>query len=642
MKLLLLSGIFSVISMLAMAQSQVPDFGNITDSEQKLKECTFDKEADAVIIFDKAIADHNGDNNLVTTRRIRFKILKEKGIERGNIEIYYYSKEDFEIISDIKASIYNFTDAGFLNTKELTRSSIYRQKLNDRLSVVKFAMPDVKVGSIIEYEYVSTMKHYGGLDDWSFQSEIPTMLSSYYLTILPNSEFAYQVYKRSDLPIVVKPDNSEGKILFEMNDVAGLRDEPYMDSRRDYEQRVTFQLSGYQSGFGNRVRYMTTWDELGREQMSSEYFGQQITKNLSGTAAIIATTKALTDEYQKMKIIYGYVSKSMSWNGYEARATGDGVKEAWDKKKGTSGEINLILINLLKSADLDVAPLLVSKHGHGKVNSNYPFIDQFNCVMAYVTIGSRTYVLDASAGYTPPELIPMSALNTKAFIVSRKRGKGSIITLEDNERMNKNLTAILASVDHNGVLSGNVSVYSYDYARMYRRHDYTTRPKTFAQNYFTGNNADIKLDSLEVTNMDNDSLPLAQSFKFSVPPVVSGDYILVNTNLFGGFEKNPFISDVRFTNVDYGCKQNHVMSESISIPADMEPETLPKNIRLIMPDTSIVLHREMAYGDNTISIRYKIDITHSVFTADEYPYLKEFYKKMVAILNEQIVLRKKK
>ena len=76
-------------------------------------------------------------------------------------------------------------------------------KLNERVSVVKFAIPD-KVRHP-EYQY-KHHEHYGGLDDWSFQSDIPTMLSSYYLTIFTHPEFAYQVHKEADLPIVVKPD----------------------------------------------------------------------------------------------------------------------------------------------------------------------------------------------------------------------------------------------------------------------------------------------------------------------------------------------------------------------------------------------------------------------------------------------------
>ena len=100
------------------------------------------------------------------------------------------------------------------------------------------------------------MKHYGGLDEWRFQTDIPVLRSYYHLTLLPNSEFAYVVHKNSELPINSKPNNSGGSISVEMNEVPSLGEDPYMDSRRDYLQRVSFQLSRTLQG----RKYMTSWD----------------------------------------------------------------------------------------------------------------------------------------------------------------------------------------------------------------------------------------------------------------------------------------------------------------------------------------------------------------------------------------------
>ena len=73
------------------AQKEVPEYGVFTDQDINLKQCEFDKDADAVVLLDKATSTYNDEHNLVTERRIRFKILKERGIERGNVHISYYS-----------------------------------------------------------------------------------------------------------------------------------------------------------------------------------------------------------------------------------------------------------------------------------------------------------------------------------------------------------------------------------------------------------------------------------------------------------------------------------------------------------------------------------------------------------------------
>src|SRR6266496_3615255 len=87
---------------LCAAQTTLPEFGDISEDEKKLTVSSFDKEADAVVIFDEASADHNDQYNLISTRRIRLKILKQKGIRYGDIEIRYISKDDIEYVGDIE------------------------------------------------------------------------------------------------------------------------------------------------------------------------------------------------------------------------------------------------------------------------------------------------------------------------------------------------------------------------------------------------------------------------------------------------------------------------------------------------------------------------------------------------------------
>jgi hypothetical protein len=71
-----------------------------------------------------------------------------------------------------------------------------------------------------------------------------------------------------------------------MNNLPGLRYEPYMDARKDYLQKVNFQLSKFSGGMGAQ-RYMTNWEEVIRELNSESDFGQQLNKSLSGSDQFI-------------------------------------------------------------------------------------------------------------------------------------------------------------------------------------------------------------------------------------------------------------------------------------------------------------------------------------------------------------------
>jgi hypothetical protein len=494
------------------------------------------------------------------------------------------------------------------------------------------------VGSIIEYTYTTTSKNYQYLDDWYFQRELPVMRSHFSLVVLPSSEFAYRIYKSDQFLIDVKQEKGSGHISFAMDSIAGLRDEPYMDAEKDYLQHVEFQMAGYRSQFGGTTKYMTTWDEVTRELMMSPSFGTQLNKHLSNSEALLADVQQLTGPYQKMAAIYNHVYKTFSWNGVYGFATSDGVKEAWEKRKGSTAQINLILINLLKEAGLEVSPLLVSERGHGKVNPNVPFIDQFSKVMAYVTIDGKKYVLDAAGAYTPPFMIPFSVINTNALVMSRK--KSGIIHLTEKINKDKNLVSISASVNDDGAIKGMAVIQSSQYARLNRVRAWERNKQSFREQYFTAYQTGMQMDSLEMVNLENDSLPLEQRFAFTVPANANGDYKLINMNFFSGIPKNPFISDIRFTNIDYGCLQNHTVVVTLELPPAFKVESMPRNVRMIMPDTSITFSRIFEVRDKILLARFNIETKSSVFTADDYPYVRDFYKKMADMMNEQVILKK--
>lgn len=622
---------------LASAQLTVPEYKNFTRDEEEYKVCDFDKEADAVIFFDVASGNYNDEHNLVYDRRIRFKILKEKGIQRANIEIHFYSKDNFERLKDIKAAVETFEN-GVPVVKEIKMSDVFYQKINDRISVAKFAVPNVKVGSIVEYSYESICQHYGGLRDWYFQSDIPTLLSNFSIIIVPNADFQYIVRKASDLHVDIDTKSTEGMAKFQMRNIPGLREEPYMEAERDYIQRVEFQLAGYKTAYGGKINYINTWSDVSRELMTEQYFGRQVEKNLSSADQLLAKVKGLDDE-SKLKYLYDFVRKNFAWDGHNTKYAEDGIKTSWESHKGSSAEINFILINLLKSAGLNVSPLLVSSREHGKVTTDYPILEQFNRVIAYVVTGNQKFVLDATDQYTPPNLIPFNILNTNAFIVNMK--KGGIMQLKDETSALTNIIDINSTVDDRGSITGMASIRSSDYAKCERLKQVKQNKEKFKQQFFLRNNENIRIDSFEVENADVDSLALDQHFKYQAAMTTSGDYKLINLNQFTTLEKNPFISDNRFTNINFGSRRVTIINEEIAIPPSLKPEELPKNISLTTPDRSFVFTRASSYNNDKIDVSLSFTINQPVVIADDYPMVKEYYKKLSNLLNEQIVLSKK-
>ena len=624
------------VCLISWGQSQLPEFGQITNEEINLKECDFDKEAEAIIIFDDAFTDHDDDYNMITTRRIRIKILNEKGLERGNINIPFYSGNNFEFIKDIRGFTFNIDASGNHTYRDLDRKSIYIEKRDSYYSLVKFAMPAIKTGSIIEYSFVSVMKSYGGLEDWKFQSDIPTMKSCYMLQVVPTAEFTYSVQKKENYYILIKPIADLGRIYFEMNSIPALRFEPYMDAARDYIQRVIFQLSGLTNRYGHKMDINTTWKSTAYDLMTGKDFGGQIDKSIKADE-LQPMVQNESSPVGKLKVIYNYVRNNISWNGYNSKYSVDGVKTTWEKKRGTTGEINLLLINLLKTNNIEVYPLLVAERDFGKIDSIYPFLERFNKVVAFAKADGQQFILDATEKNTPAGLTPYSLLNTMAFLVDKKNF--NLLRIGSGNKTYKNRILINADLNPKGQLQGNAMVQSFDYARQLRVESIRENLKEFVSEIFEKPYDNISIDSFYINNLDAESMVLEQGIRFSQQLNESGGFVFINYNLFTGMEKNPFTSSIRFTNVNFGYPHEVLLDVQIKLPANSKTDDLPKDQVLENNSKTIRLSREIKVENGQINISLSFSRNTTLVFAENYKELKDFYKKMTDLLNEPVVVK---
>lgn len=622
-------------------EKDIPGWGKIDKADLDLKECDFDKNAEALVLFDAGELASSAIGSLEFERHIRIKILKDKGLDRASIKIRFHSYKMDEMIKKLEAQTFNLDASGNVVTTKVEKKLIYEKKLNKRFSEMVFTFPEVKAGSVIEYKYTLVG---AGLSNWYFQKSIPVKYSRY-TTDIPTE---YEIYSKpfTSLPYESKRDSKANRNVqtFSMSNIPALRDEPYISCEDDYLQRIESRLIAYNYPT-RRVNFTKSWPQIIKELMEDEDFGLQLKKEIRRTADLDAELKTLKAPYEKMAAIHKYVRKNMQWNEYDNIWALEGVKSAWKDKKGTSGEINLILVNLLKDADLDAYPVLVSTRQHGQVNQFVPSTRQFDKVMAYVKIpaadGDKFFVLDATDKYTPSHLIPQDVMFSDGLVIEKlDTYQWGWKTLWNEKQGFKNVVILRAAIDEQGMMKGNASVNSFDYTRVNRIPDLKKGKDKFVEEYFTSNNSITKIDSFSVTNEDNDLLPLIQHIQFTEPLQASGDYKYFSVNMFSGLEKNPFIADTRFSDVFFGATRNFTIIGNFIMPDGYSFEELPKNLRMILPDTSISFTRMSAVAGNQLSVKINLEFKKPFYHIDEYPDFKEFYKKLFSILNEQFVIHK--
>jgi hypothetical protein len=588
----------------------------------------------------------------VYQRRTRIKILKEKGISQADISINFYTHNNEERVFNIEANTYNLDETGKTRTAEVKKSSIYIKKIDGNYSKMIITFPEVKVGSIIEYAYTIERETYG-LRNWYFQGRIPVRYSEYQLKVP-------QIFRFSVQPSVVDPIEDKQEVIDEsismadgfvqtkslksnyiMRNLPGIKDEPFMGSPKDYMQRLEFQMTQIFYSDDRIIDLSLKWEDVIKNSLKKEDdFGLQLERTVAAASSFIEEARLIADVESRMKFIYNHIRKTINWNGDEDYIyTDNGIVKTWETKTGNVADINLLLIKILIDAGIKATPVLFSTKDHGLVTPTYPFINQFNSVMAYVVIKDRYFVLDATDKVTPYKLVPEKVANTSGFIVEGENGKWKDFL--SGKYKYKVMAAIQGEIDESGIMKGSGLINCYDYARAQRVKEWQHDKQQFKDDYFIKSYPALQIEDIAFNNLDADSLPLEQKVKFSSVLNSSGEYRYFSINLFSDLERNPFLADKRISDVDFGVQQDYIIFGNYTIPPGFTFDGVPENISMTTSDNGIVFNRSMQVESNLLNVRMTLEFKKTFYTADTYAEFKEFYKKLFDKLNEQVVIKKK-
>jgi hypothetical protein len=330
----------------------------------------------------------------------------------------------------------------------------------------------------------------------------------------------------------------------------------------------------------------------------------------------------------------------MKWNNKSYFFTEEGTIRAWNNRVGNSSEINLILYNLLHKSGVDAHMIMVGSKDNAKINLFNANLNLISNMMVYIPLDStKFYILDASNRYNLYNVIPKDVLNTFGVLLSKDDGFKTVFINSDDPVTQS--VFLNAEIKPNGKMIGTVQLSSDSYNRENALSRYKTDGDKKFIDYLKSDDNNLQITNLKMENMNVDTLPLIQDVDFSLELVGSDEnYIYFSPNLFTRLQKNPFVSTDRLSDIDFGYRDNLVINGAFTIPAGYKIEATPKNINLVMPDTSITFKRSINQQDGTITVRYVINHKKTLYFKNNYPEFSEFYKKMYEMLNEQIVLKK--
>lgn len=653
-KILQLVLILSVLPIFA--QYKYLDLPKLDNNDLKATSYAKNPSEAAEILF-KSYHYYITDGQLNLDVISRVKIYKKDQAEKFlNQEIYTYDGKNnkSERVTSLKVYTYNLVNDK-VETTTVEKNSKYKSKESKNYTVTKFAFENVKDGSIVEYKYSILSPYVWSIDRITVEDIVPTRRFDYVLDFPKYLGFNID-YKGSLTP---KNRDVSDKIIyggeyytyrFGYENIAPYRDEKYVHNIDNYRTSIRAELNStnitrtpgaYGSGdLGGFKSYAVSWSDIRKQLYDSEYFGEQLKKKSYVKDLLPADIKNIASPEEKAAAILKYVQKNYTWNNYYTVGAeeGKGLKNLLETKVGSSGEINILLILLMRSAGLEAQPVVLSTIGRGLLLDHSPSVNQLNYVLAILDIAGTPKIYDATSKMTIPNLIRPSALNYNGYIMTEKEAKKvnifspgkSVTYLTVDAKLNPTGSVEGSFSDKDTMLYAMMNNESYNEDKIaYQKESYKDR--------YTFPFTNIKTELLD----NND---FQTSFDFDSDTFVDGigGKLVFNPLLFLYNKSHEFDqSDERRSPIELYTGYDKIKKVTITLPDGYIFENVPKSKKFRTEDNAIQYVYKVTQEGNKLTVETTTTVEDPVYPKEYYPAFKQIFDNITKMEGQVVTAVKK-
>jgi hypothetical protein len=654
MKIIQLVALVCFVTTGAMAQER-PEvkYGKVNADDFKTVYTT-DSSADAVVIYENGLIEFGMDDTgfkMIKRYHVRYKILKRSGTERGIIKIQLtkHSGNNVELVRSFDGCTYNLENGKVIASK-LKNESVFHEHVSGDFYQDKMSMPNLKEGSIFEYRYVLETPYsiQSNPDVWYFQKDIPVAWSEY--EVLAPIYLTYRNVTGGYLKFFInKKENgrtnlSSGLDLqatsyqYAVKDIPSLHEEKFITSRKDYLSKVNFELISVAVPGHPIENYADTWDNVTKTALKDYNFGEYLHQK-KFLKDIVQELSQIKDTVKKINAAFEYISKNIKWNNKNALVPFKDLSEVFENKTGNSAEINVMLVNLLKSLGFDANIVVLSTRGNGEINELFPMMGQFNYTIACVTLKGKDILMDATDPFTKPGMLPAYCLTGVGRLMKEKNARFVSLQPTEKDARFEMLTASLNPAS--GEITGHTVISKGGYEAREIREQIQEKGEENLVKEFKKSNTEWEVKNFKLENKDNLSEPVKLSFDFNFSENIAAATIYLNPMLSGKIASNPFAEQNRIYPVDLMVASDNMYVATIKIPEGYTVEELPKAATVALPDNLGKFSYMINIVGTDIKVSSRITLNEYYFAPGEYELLKNFYDLIVEKHAEQLVLKKK-
>lgn len=642
--------------------SQNLKFGKPTDEELSMTVYEQDKDASAVVLCQLTDVGYTMDfHNYYVDYfvKTRIKVLKEEGKEYANINIIYIDNmsQQFaqENLEEFKAVAYNLENGKIKKTR-IGLDQVHKERIDDTYMRAKAAIPQVKVGTVIEYEYKLHSNVFYHIYDWEPQGNIPVAFANYRLEIPTIFIFNVETAGIEQLQSSV----TQGAISYKVaNDamakqykrytnvynctgrnLQALKKDDYVWNVRDYATKVTAELQSIHLSVDDHRDMRKTWEQVDNTLFEHPDFGARLYKHSKYRDELLSSgIDKIEDLKEKVAATFSFLRQRIAWNGeYEllTNSSSDIIK----KGSGSNADLNMMLINMLGDVDVKACPVLMSTRRHGRIPKTYPTLNKLNTFIVGIPNGTSWIYLDASSADGYLNVLPANLYVEQARIIE-KGTAGQWVNLQKIGEA-KSVHNIKATLTADGQMKGEQSTIYSGNAAANERKAFRTASDSISFIAAKAQQTGITISQCKIEGHRTFSPSVTEVINFTKQGDVTDDHIYINPFTELPITSNPFTAKERLLPVEFPCRNTFNASVQLTLPEGWQLEDKPKSVNISTPDNSA--SGRIVYGligENTVTINYQFRLSNVCYNHQQYDMLRQLFDLFVGRSKDMLVIKKK-
>ena len=653
----LLFVIFIIFSVQLSAQHETNAIPAVTVADFSPVSTQVNSETDAVILLDSgsSTVDANPQDGFFVNYYLFRRVLirnKRSLDEVSTVSIPFSAELNGKKLKKVNAYTYNLEN-GKISKVAIQDKDLYVEESNNVFRREKFAFPNARDGSIIEFEFSVKLDTYN-LVDWYFQSGYRKVKSIYSVQVPDGFNYSIQFQGKKYLTGTVAKkfvktlyawtnfDNTTiNDISWTYENVPPMREEIFTSTIENYIGCVKFQPSAIPTQPGVSKGVLNDWSWYAKLLLQSDAFGKPIAdpSTMIRKQAKIFAGESNT-ELQKAMGIYANVRDhfTVTGNGRFIRDNKN-LSDIYKAGIGNVAEINLVLIAMLRSEKVQADPVILATRANGLTNQKYPVLDNYNYLVCRIVVNNKEYFLDASSPYMAFGKLPVKCYNGHARVITKETFP--VFLAPDSLKESR---AVVANIYNTGN-SKNMCLEWTNRTGFYESCDLRKELKDKKQEAIFKSMTEAvpfkkSLDSFFIADLKNMDNPLVAYYKMSLD--FGGDpRIYFNPLLNSGLTENPFKAAVRSYPVEMPFVSDNSFELNMEIPTGYEAEELPKSEKIMLNELDGSFEYRVETNGNKIQIKSITILNKAIFEPEDYDKLKDFYTTIIRKQNEMIVFKKK-